>query len=363
MKKSAVLVVVALLALAACDKPAPAVVPEKTPAETTPTPKSPPATLNPPANPLASTSPLGAMPVPADNPQSDAKIALGHKLFFDTRMSVDGTRSCYACHKNEDGNGGHDAIAIGTGEKKLTRHSPVIWNVGYLTTLYWDGRAPSLEANALGAWGGGNMGVGKENLDKKATEIAGLYKAEFDAAFPGETVTSVQVAKALAAYERTLVCDATAYDRFVAGDKAALNEAQTRGQALFTGAAGCIACHTPPFFSSTYVSPTGMYFNAGIGTAGKAEADVDTGRMTVTKVETDWAAFKIPSLRNVSKSAPYFHDGSVATLTEAVKLMASGGIKNKNLSPILGDKKLTDAQVADIVAFLGALDCNKTLDP
>jgi cytochrome c peroxidase len=357
MKRSTVFVAAFAFALAACDKPAEPAAPTPPPvAVPEPTPPPPPAAAPP-------KSPLGDMVIPADNAQSGAKIELGHQLFFDKRLSVDGTRSCYSCHQNEDGNGGHDAIAIGPGEKKLTRHSPVIWNVGYLTAHYWDGRAPTLEAQAIGALGGGNMGLGKDNLEKKAAELAAIpgYKTQFDAVFPGEGATAANIAKALSAYERSLVCDATAYDRFVAGDKAALNDAQTRGRELFTGEAGCIACHTPPFFSSSYTAPTGVYFNAGIGTNKKPEADVDVGRMSVTKAEADWAAFKVPSLRNVSKSAPYFHDGHVATLTEAVKLMASGGIKNKNLTPLMMDKKLTDAQVADIVAFLGSLDCNTSL--
>lgn len=304
------------------------------------------------------------MKVPGDNPQTPAKIALGHQLFHDTRLSKDGSRACVSCHLNADGNGGHDAIAIGAGDKKLTRHSPVIWNVGFLPKQYWDGRSDSLEAQGTAAWAGGNMGVGKENLAAKAAEIAAIpgYASQFSAVFGADGVTPATIIKAISAYERTLVCDNTAWDKAQKGDAAALNADQKRGMELFSGAAGCTACHTPPFFSMAYMAPEGVYWNAGIGTAGKKPEEVDIGRMTVTKAETDWAAFKIPSLRNVAKSAPYFHDGSVATLTEAVKLMASGGIANKNLSPLFTDKKLTDAQIKDIVSFLSALDCNVNLD-
>ena len=105
-----------------------------------------------------------------------------------------------------------------------------------------------------------------------------------------------------------------------------------------------------------------MRFNAGIGTQGKAEAEVDVGRMAVSKQATDWAAFKPPSLRNVSKSAPYFHDGSVPTLKAAAQFMASGGAKNKNLTPLLSDKQLSDTELDDVVAFLGSLDCDKKLE-
>src|SRR5262249_37592365 len=109
--------------------------------------------------PPSKSSPLGAMKIPADNPQSPAKIALGEQLFFDKRLSSNGAFACYSCHQNEDGLGGHDPIAIGP-KGKLTRHAPVMWNVGYLPRLYWDGRASSLEAQGKGAWSGGNMGVG-----------------------------------------------------------------------------------------------------------------------------------------------------------------------------------------------------------
>jgi cytochrome c peroxidase len=308
---------------------------------------------------------LGKMAIPEDNPQSDAKVALGHQLFFDKRLSVDGSRSCYSCHQNEDGNGGHDPIAIGAGDKKLTRHSPVIWNVGYQTAFYWDGRSPTLEAQGTAAWAGGNMGVGKDNLVKKAKEIEKIpgYAKQFKEVFPKEGVTPDTIIKAIAAYERTLVCDDTAYDKFAKGDKKALTDEQQKGLALFMSPiAGCTTCHTPPAFSIAFSTPGGAYFNTGAGTEGKPEAEVDQGRMASSKKTEDWAAFKPPSLRNVAKSAPYFHDGSVKTLDEAVRFMASGGKENKNRSTLLSDKKLTDTEIKLIVAFLGALDCNKKLD-
>jgi cytochrome c peroxidase len=331
---------------------------ESAPTETKPEAKPEPAKPAP-----GPQSTLGAVPIPADNPQSEAKIALGHQLFFDKRLSVDSSVSCYSCHQNEDGNAGHDPIAIGATGKKLTRHSPVIWNVGFLGALYWDGRAPSLEAQATGAWSGGNMGVGKEGLAAKAAEIGAIpgYKSQFDAVFPGVGATPDTVVQALSAYERTLVCDDTAWDRFKQGDAAALTDEQKAGEALFLGKAACAACHTPPFFSAAYSSPTGVYYNAGVGTKDVAEDKVDTGRMTVTKADADWAAFKVPTLRNIAKTAPYFHDGSAPDLTAAVKLMAGGGVPNKNLTPILTDKGLSDAEVGQLVAFLGALNCGGTL--
>jgi cytochrome c peroxidase len=317
--------------------------------------------------PRASQGTLPQMPaleLPAD-PKRDAKIALGHVLFFDKRLSGANDRSCYSCHQNEDGNGGHDPLAIGSGDKPLTRHSPVIWNVGYWkNAFYWDGRAPTLEDNVKGAWGGPNMNAGKDNLDKKAAEIAAVagYKKLIEDAFGAEPLKGDHIASAIAEYMRTLVCKDTAYDKFAAGDKAALNEQQQRGLDTFMGKGACITCHAPPYFSTAMGVDGGIYFNMGVGTQ-VAEDQVDIGRMKVTNDAKDWAAFKPPSLRNVTKSPPYFHDGSVAKLEDAVKVMAAGGIKNKNLSTAAADRGLSDAERADIIAFLGALECGKLEEP
>jgi cytochrome c peroxidase len=314
---------------------------------------------------------LPALELPED-PKRAEKIALGHVLFFDQRLSGANDRSCYSCHQNEHGNGGKDPLAIGSGDKQLTRHSPVIWNVGYWkNAFYWDGRAKTLEANVKGAWGLGNMGAGGSvpekvdaNLEAKTAallKVAG-YKPLFAAAFGKTPIKAEHVQAAIAEYMRTLVCNDTAYDKYAAGDKAALSEQQQRGLDVFQGKGKCITCHAPPFFSTAMPVEGGAYFNTGVGTKDVPEDKVDIGRMAVTKQPTDWAAFKPPSLRNVSKSAPYFHDGSVATLEEAVQLMASGGIANKNKSPLLEDTKLTDAERADLIAFLGALDCPGKLE-
>jgi cytochrome c peroxidase len=286
-------------------------------------------------------------------------------LFFDKRLSGKNDRACYDCHKNEDGTGGHDPIAIGSGDVKQTRHAPALWNVGYWKNAgYWDGRAPTLEENTKGAWGGGNMGAGKDNLDKKAAEMAAIpgYKKLFEDAFGKTDVKGDHVAQALSEYMRTFICNDTAYDKFAAGDKAALDEQQQRGLDVFIGKGMCLVCHAPPLFSTAMGVEGGAYFNAGIGTDGVPEDQVDIGRMKVTNQATDWAAFKPPSLRNVTKSPPYFHNGSAAKLEDAVKVMASGGIKNKNLNPIMADRALSAAELGDLIAFLGALECGGKLE-
>lgn len=304
------------------------------------------------------------MKIPDDNPQTADKIALGNQLFFDARLSVDGSRACYSCHQNENGTGGATPLAVGAENKQLTRHSPVLWNTGYFEAFYWDGRADSLEAQAKGAWGGGNMGVGKDNLAQKTAELAQIpgYKEQFEQVFPEEGMTPDTVAKAIAAYERTLICDDTAYDRYARGADDALTDQQKQGWAVFMGKGQCVLCHAPPLFSSAMAVPGGLYYDVGIGTSGKPEDQVDVGRYAVTQQPADWAAFKIPSLRNVTKSAPYFHDGSVATLPEAVKIMATGGIDNKNKSKLLADRGLSESELEALVAFLGALECGGRLE-
>jgi cytochrome c peroxidase len=314
---------------------------------------------------------LPQLELPAD-PKRAEKVALGHTLFFDKRLSGAKDLSCYSCHLNEDGTGGHDPIAIGSGGKKLTRHAPTLWNVGFFKAFYWDGRAPTLEKNVQGAWGGPNMDGAPgadtpektvEALDKRAAELAKIagYKKLFEAAFPGAQIKGEHVISAIAEYLRTIRCDDTAYDRYAAGDKSALTEAQQRGLDIFSGKGNCITCHMPPYFSSAMAMDK-QFYNIGIGTKDVPEDKVDIGRMKVTKDPADWAAFRPPSLRNVRKSPPYFHNGSVANLEDAVKLMSGGGIPNKNKHALVTDKQLSDAERADLVAFLGGLDCGGKLE-
>jgi cytochrome c peroxidase len=325
-----------------------------------------------PAVPKAAFPPLprppevfGPVRAPAKNPTTPAKVALGKKLFFDPALSVDGTRSCYSCHQNEDGTGGHDPLATGARDARQTRHAPTLWNVGYLPHLYWDGRAESLEAQAKAAWAGGNMGVGQENLSAKANEIGARpeYKPLFDGAFPGYGATPDTIVQAISAYERTLFCGDTAFDRYSEGDSQALNADQKAGMELFIGKAACHGCHTPPFFSDAYLVEEGSYHNVGEGIAGKDPGAVDVGRQKLTNSPSDWAAFKTPSLRNITRSAPYGHDGARGKLEDQVRYMAKGGYKNPNLDPKMIDKQLSDGEISQLIAFLGALECPGKLAP
>jgi cytochrome c peroxidase len=291
--------------------------------------------------------------VPEDNPMSADKVELGHKLFMDKRLSVDGTRSCYSCHQNELGNADGRPKALGPGGKNLPRNTPTIWNVGLSVALYWDGRSATLEAQGLAALKGGNMGLG-DGLEAKAAEIGALpeYKDAFAKAFGDGKVTADLVAKALSAYERTLLCGDTKHDQ------AQLDAAADRGWQLFIGKASCVTCHAGDNFSD------GLFHITGNGAGDPAAEGADLGRGKISNNAAENFAFRTPTLRNISKTAPYFHDGSVATLEEAVKIMSAGGHRDKGVTidEKLVDRQLTDAERADLVAFLRALDCPGTLE-
>jgi cytochrome c peroxidase len=264
---------------------------------------------------------LKAPEVPADNPMTAAKVKLGHALFFDKRLSVDGSRSCYSCHQNELGNADGRARALGPGDKLLARNTPTIWNVAYHAESYWDGRAKGLEKQMLGAWKGGNMGVGEPGLAAKATEIGGLpeYKEQFAAVFGAVPVTPELVARAVSAYERTLLCGATPWDTSTMGPEA------QRGWELFRGKAACATCHSGDNFAD------GLYHKTGVGVPESGEGG-DLGRFDASKADADKYKFRTPTLRNVSKTAPYFHDGSEPDLRAAVKTMAAAGTARSRTS-------------------------------
>lgn len=298
------------------------------------------------------------MAVPADNRMSTAKVALGKQLFYDKRLSADGSRSCYSCHLKENGLTDGKPTAIGAYETKLTRSSPTLWNIGYHKEFYWDGRSKSLEEQALAAWRGGNMGAtgkeGRPSLEDISAKLSQIpaYKEQFQKVFSGPA-TPQNVARAIAAFERTIVSDKSAWIRFRSGEESALSEEARRGWQIFSEKAKCTGCHDGLLLTDL------QYHNVGIGT-GKPKPDV--GRLTVTKVEKDTGAFKTPTLLDIAESAPYFHDGSVATLEQATDLMLAGGKKNKyldvtNLKPV----KLTKQERADLLAFLKALSVDYTV--
>jgi len=291
------------------------------------------------------------MTIPADNPLTPEKAALGRQLFFDERLSVDGTRSCYSCHVCEHGLTDGLPKAIGAGNKQLPRSSPTLWNIGYHKEFYWDGRSPSLEKQALAAWTGANMGAKADEIVAKLNGLQG-YKAQFQKIFQSDA-TPDNVVKAIASYERTIISGNTAWDRWKAGDQSALSESAVRGWNIFQ-AIKCNNCHDGALFTDL------QYHNVGIGMDQK---EPDVGRFKVTNKPEDTGAFETPTLRDIARTAPYFHDGSAKTLEEAVDTMLAGGKPNdhldkKNLQP----HKLDATMREDLLNFLKSLsvDCKLT---
>ena len=317
------------------------------------------ATFKPEVLPLP--SPLAryeAMEIPADNPQTPEKVALGRQLFFDKRLSGDESRSCYSCHVCEKGLTDGLPKAIGAFNKPLPRSSPTLWNIGYHKMFYWDGRSPSLEKQGMAAWQGGNMGAKDHEADIIA-KINGLegYHSQFHKVFGGDA-TAENMMQAISAFERTITSGNgdTAWDRWQAGDQSAASEAAKRGYEVFK-TAKCTNCHDGLLVTDQ------QFHNVGVG---MDAPEPDKGRFNATKKEEDTGAFKTPTLRDIAKSAPYFHDGSAATLEDAVDFMLNGGKANPYLDKKNLEKRtITPEQRRDLLEFLKSLtvDCRLSEPP
>ncbi|MDA0589325.1 MAG: c-type cytochrome [Planctomycetota bacterium] len=285
---------------------------------------------------------LPAVGWPADNPPTAAKISLGQQLYFDPRLSSDDTISCASCHDPAKGWSNGEAFAKGVGGALGGRSAPTIINSAYFRQQFWDGRAKTLEDQALGPIQAGvEMNMKLENLIQKLNKIEG-YKSQFKAVF-GSEASAPNVAKAIAAYERTVLSGNAPYDSFKAGDKDALSEVAERGRKVFFGKGHCSACHVGAALTDN------SYHNVGVG-MDKKEPDV--GRFAVSKLEGDTGAFKTPGLRDIARSAPYMHDGSLKTLEDVVEHYAKGGIANEYLDEEIFKLKLTDQDKKDLITFL-----------
>lgn len=312
------------------------------------------------------------------NPLTRAKIELGRQLYFDTRLSSDNTVSCASCHHPQEGFSRHTQFGVGVDGQKGGRNSPVSYNRILSDAQFWDGRADSLEAQAVGP-----IANPIEMGNTHAAAVADLkaipgYQMQFDAIFPGTGVTIDNVGLAIAAFERAIVTGPSPYDHreafkryaaleaedieemkeddpelyaeYKALEQAALanpmSESAVRGQALFFGKkASCSNCHVGANLADE------KYYNLGVG----MDADKpDWGRYDVTKAEADKGAFKTPTIRNVALSAPYMHDGSQATLEEVVEHYDKGGLPNRWLSEKITPLKLTKQEKVDLVEFMRA---------
>jgi cytochrome c peroxidase len=300
----------------------------------------------PPAPPLPKTPmALPELKVPEDNALTPEKVALGKQLFFDKRLSKDDSASCETCHLPEKGWTDAKALSTKVGGAVNTRHSPTLWNVGYNELYYWDGRAPTLDKQIEAAWKG-QMGADPAAIATKLNAIP-AYEVQFKTIFKTEA-TPDAILKALASFVRTLRSGGAPWDKYEAGDKAAVGEDAVRGFEVFRNKAGCAACHAPPLYTDN------AFHNVGIG-FDPDKKEPDLGRGKISNNEKENGAFKTPTLRSVETSAPYFHDGRAATVEEAVDYMLSGGLKNPNLDAKMKPVKLSAKEKADLLAFLKAL--------
>ncbi|MDQ3331346.1 MAG: c-type cytochrome [Planctomycetota bacterium] len=285
---------------------------------------------------------LGTFKHPEDNLSDPRKIALGKQLYFDPRLSADKTVSCATCHDPKHGWSDGRATSAGVGGQVGGRNAPTVINSAFHRFHFWDGRAATLEEQALGPIANPiEMNLPVEEAVKRLNEIEG-YKKQFNEIFGGD-VTKECLAKALAAYERTILSGDAPYDRFKAGDTSALSEPAVRGMKLFFGKANCSACHSGPNFTDF------AFHNIGVG---MDKPEPDKGRVVISELEGDTGAFKTPTLREVARSGPYMHDGGMKTLEEVVEYYAKGGTPNKYLDEEISKLNLTDQDKSDLVTFL-----------
>ena len=338
MKCATVLMLELSLVLAACSNSEPAKKEEAAP------PPPPKPTV------LKVDTGIGPMEVPADNPITDDKVALGKMLFFDKRLGKDGKMSCETCHLPEKGWTDAKQFSTKFDGKANTRNTPTLYNVGFYKNLYWDGRAASLEKQIMAAWKG-QMGGDPDAVAMTLNGIEG-YKTAFQKAMGGDA-TGGNIVNALASFVRTLRSEFN-WDEYEKSAKP--GDEAVAGYKIFSDAekGACTLCHVPPNFSD------GDFHNIGIG-YDRETPDTGRGKILADKQPPDpnadkmMGAFKTPSLRSVADTGPYFHDGRAKTLDEAVTLLLNGGIDNPHKDEKLKKHELSAAEKKSVLAFLRAI--------
>ncbi len=291
---------------------------------------------------------LPSLPKPLSPPKNSlqnastaAKVTLGRKLFFDKRLSSDNRISCATCHDPAKGFSNGKNVAKGVSGKKGSRNVPTLFNVAYHSSFFWDGRASTLEEQALQPIQNPvEMNMPLPSLEKKLNRLKS-YRKQFAEVFGGK-VTAKRVAQAIAAYERTIISRNTPFDRFLRGDKKSLSPAAARGMRLFYGQARCFVCHKGPNLTDN------GFHNVGVPSS-------DPGRRNVTGRKEDQGKFKTPTLREIATTAPYMHNGHFKTLKEVVKHYNFGGVTdapNDYRDELLEVLYLGEDQVDDLVTFL-----------
>ena len=283
------------------------------------------------------------VPSPKDNEPTPARVELGKKLFFDPRLSGSNALSCASCHNPSFSWGDRLPVGVGHGHKKLGRRTPTILNAAFNELQMWDGRFGSLEEQALGPMTSPDeMNIDAEEMLARLRANPG-YQQLFREAYGEAGITKDTVTKAIAAFERTVVSGEAPFDRFIAGEEAAISGSARRGFVLFNGKANCVACHSGWAFTD------GSFHDIGVRTA-------DPGRGRTLGLPELNHAFKTPTLRNVVERAPYMHNGSEANLREVIALYNDGGrVRRSTLSSEIKPLHLTPAEVEDLIAFLHTL--------
>lgn len=297
--------------------------------------------------------PLGLPEIewPVDNPYSQKKAELGRMLYFDKRLSADGTISCASCHSAPGAFTDRRPVSEGVHGRKGTRHSPTVINVAYQKYLFWDGRASSLEEQCKGPIANPNEMAGTDNVhdayhqcNERVRKVE-RYRQLFKEVFGCDHCSIDEIAKAISTFERSILSGNSPYDRYMAGDKTAMSPQQIQGYQVFKRE-GCIQCHSGPNFTND------GFFNIGVG---MDEESPDLGRYDVTHEKKDWGSFKTPTLREVAKTYPYMHDGSLKTLEEVVEYYNKGGISNPNLHRLIRPLHLSEEDKQALISFLEAL--------
>ena len=327
---------------------------------------------------------LPLLEIPPENPLTPEKAALGRKLFFDRRLSPNGTMSCAMCHIPEQGFTAHElATPVGIEGRSVRRNAPTVLNAGWQKRLFHDGRENSLENQVWGPLLAANE-MGNPSIGYVIERIRSRedYRGLFESAFDGKGVSAERIGQAIASYERTLVAGDSRFDRWrYAGNAAALDEKEKLGFAVFAGKGRCTACHfvgeRHALFSDDGFHNTGIGWRRTFETAERTRVEIapgrhaelerktletfseapqkDVGRYEITLDPGDRWAYKTPSLRNVALTAPYMHDGSLATLEAVVEFYDRGGIDNPEKSPLVAPLGLSAEERAALVAFLKTL--------
>jgi cytochrome c peroxidase len=299
-------------------------------------------------------------PIPVENPQNEAKIALGRQLFYDPKLlGSNSSLSCNSCHNLAKGGSDNNALSIGQNGKMTQRSAPGLWNIGLQTVLYWDGRSKDLEDQVLdhlrdpviSNWK--SIGAIVSQLNMSASYQREFKKAFKDTAYEESPVSGINIARAIANFERSLITNKSPFDRYITGDKSAITTNAIRGIKLFNDT-GCLACHFGANFSGPAPGPAlkmgdGFYelFPNNLGTSFERQYKLseDHGLYEYTGLPDERYMWRVPTLRNIELTAPYFHNGSVSTLEEAIRVMAKTQL----------GKTLPDSDVNDIADFLKSL--------